>query len=106
MTAEDLRGRFAAALKTSGKTGAAVAREAGTTAETISRIKKGHTIHVRRPLLARIAKAVGTTSAYLLGEELRLSPQDEEELIRHRNWIDGKLPKIDAREEPNAILIV
>jgi SOS-response transcriptional repressor LexA len=101
----DLRSRFAAVLKASGKTGAAVAREAGTTPETISRIKKGHMTHVRPQLLARIAKAIGTTSAHLLGDELRLSPEDEEELLRHRSWIDGKLPKIDARDEPNAILI-
>jgi transcriptional regulator with XRE-family HTH domain len=105
MSAEDLGTRFAAALKASGKTGAAVAKEAGTTAETISRIKRGHLIHVRRDLLTRIATAVGTTSAYLLGDILQLSPEDEEELLRHRAWIDKKLPKIDARDEPNAILI-
>src|SRR5437016_6291761 len=105
MSAEDLATRFAAALKASGKTGVAVAREAGTTAEKISRIKRGHLIHVRRDLLTRIAAAVGTTAAYLLGDVLQLSPEDEEELLRHRKWIDKKLPKIEARDEPNAILV-
>jgi SOS-response transcriptional repressor LexA len=104
MNAEDLGPRFAKALKASGKTGVAVAKEAGTTAEMISRIKKGHVTDVKPSLLARIAKAIGTTSAYLLGHEPRLSPEDEEELLRHRNWIEGKLPRIEP--EPNAILIV
>lgn len=105
MRAADLGLRFIVASKASGKTRAQIAAEAGTTESTLSRIAQGHAVNMRRDLLARIAETIGTTVGYLHGDPMELSPEDREVLLQFRDWIDDKLPKIDAREEPNAILI-
>lgn len=105
MPAEDLGVRLTAAIKASGKSRAEIIAEAGTDKSTLSRIENGHAANVPLRLLARLADATGTTVGHLHGDQMVLSPDDREELLGFRNWIDGKLPKIDARGEPNAILI-
>lgn len=62
-------------------------------------------VNVGQRKLERLAKALGTTAAYLRSGTSPLSPSDHETLLHFRNWIDDKLPKINARDEPNAILI-
>ncbi len=105
MQDEDLGDRLRLAIKASGKSRAEIAEEAETTEETLSRIVNGRVVNVSRDLLERIASAAGTTAAYLLGGTSPLSPDDREVLLRFRDWIDDKLPKIDARAEPNAVLV-
>jgi phage repressor protein C with HTH and peptisase S24 domain len=107
MRAEDLGTiRLSAAIKASGKPRAQIIAETGINKSDLSKIENGHSVNLSRKRLALLAKATGTTVGYLHGDPMVLSPEDEEELLRHRDWIDGKLPKIDARGEPNAILIV
>ncbi|HSY51433.1 MAG TPA: S24 family peptidase [Thermoanaerobaculia bacterium] len=105
MRAEDLGIRVTAAIKASGKSRAEIIAETGINKSDLSKIENGHAVNLSRRRLALLAKATGTTVGYLHGDLMVLSPEDREELLRHRNWIDGKLPKIDARGEPNAILI-
>lgn len=104
MRAEDLGIRVTAAIKASGKSRSEIIAETGINKFDLSKIENGHAINLGRNRLARLAKATGTTVGYLHGDPMVVSPEDEEELLRHRNWIDGKLPKIEP--EPNAILIV
>jgi hypothetical protein len=56
-------------------------------------------------LFIRVAQAVGTTVGALLGDSIAISAEDETELLRFRGWIDEKLATIDARREPNAIIV-
>jgi len=95
--------RFEAALKASGRSRDEIAEEAGTTVQTLSRIVNGHQIP-QTVLLFRIARAARTTVGSLLGDPDALSNDDYVELQRFRDWIEDKLPKIDARSEPNAVL--
>src|ERR1700686_2612621 len=105
MRAEDLGIRVTAAIKASGKSRAEIIAETGINKFDLSKIENGHAVNLSRKRLALLAKATGTTVGYLHGDPMVLSPEDREELLRHRSWIDGKLPKIDARDEPNAVLI-
>ena len=73
---------------------------------SLSKIENRVEVNLTRERLARLAKATGTTVGYLHGDSMTFSPGDEEELLRHRTWIDEKLATIDARDEPNATLIV
>jgi phage repressor protein C with HTH and peptisase S24 domain len=95
--------RLTAAIKGSGKTRAEISDETGIDKSDLSRIENGVSVNLSRSRLALLAKATGTTVGYLHGDPMVLSPEDEKELLRHREWINGKLPKVDA--EPNAILI-
>jgi len=95
--------RLTAAIEGSGKTRAEISAETGIDKSDLSRIENGVSVNLRRSRLALLAKATGTTVGYLHGDSMVVSPEDEKELLRHRDWIDGKLPKIDA--EPNAILV-
>ncbi len=53
-----------------------------------------------------MAQATGTTLSYLHGETPgELTVEDYRALQRARDWIDGKLPKIDPRKAPSAMLI-
>ncbi|MEA2336588.1 MAG: hypothetical protein QOE82_595, partial [Thermoanaerobaculia bacterium] len=104
MAATELaRIRLTAAIEGSGKTRAEISDETGIDKSDLSRIENGISVNLSRSRLALLAKATGTTVGYLHGDPMVLSPEDEKELLRHREWIDGKLPKVDA--EPNAILI-
>jgi len=104
MAATELaRIRLTAAIEGSGKTRAEISDETGIDKADLSRIENGVSVNLSRSRLALLAKATGTTVGYLHGDPMVLSPEDEKELLRHREWIDGKLPKVDA--EPNAILI-
>ncbi len=103
MRAEDLGIRVTAAIKASGKSRAEIIKETGINKSDLSKIENGHAVNLSRKRLALLAKATGTTVGYLHGDPMVLSPEAEEELLRHRNWIDGILPKIEP--EPNAILI-
>jgi phage repressor protein C with HTH and peptisase S24 domain len=106
MRAEDLgRIRLTAAIAASGKTRAAIIAETGIDKSDLSKIENGHTVNLSRSRLALLAKATGTTVGYLHGDSMVVSPEDDEELRRHGNWIDEKRRTIDARAEPNAILI-
>jgi transcriptional regulator with XRE-family HTH domain len=95
--------RLTAAIEGSGKTRAEISDETGIDKSDLSRIENGVSVNLSRSRLALLAKATGTTVGYLHGDPMVLSPEDEKELLRHREWIDEKLPKVDA--EPNAILI-
>jgi transcriptional regulator with XRE-family HTH domain len=106
MRAEDLGARVTAAIEASGKTRAQISAEAKLHKSELSRIENGHAANISRKRLENLAEVLGTTAGFLLGDPMVLSPKDEEELLRHRSWIDDKLPKIDALNEPNAILIV
>ena len=106
MRAEDLGARVREAIEASGKPRSQIIAETGIPKSELSRIENGHAANVGRKRLALLAKVLGTTAGFLLGDPMVLSPGDRAELLRHRNWIDDKLPKIDARDEPNAILIV
>jgi len=106
MRAEDLGSRVREAIEASGKSRAQIIAETGINKSELSRIENGHAVNVGRKRLALLAKVLGTTAGFLLGDPMVLSPGDRAELLRHRNWIDDKLPKIDSRDEPNAILIV
>ena len=103
MQAENLEARVTEAIKASGKPRSQIIAETGINKSELSRIENGHAVNVGRKRLALLAKATGTTVGYLHGDPMVLSLEDEEELLRHRNWIDGKLPKIEPAS--NAILI-
>jgi SOS-response transcriptional repressor LexA len=94
-----------AAIKASGKTAAQVARDAGTSAENISRIVSGENDNPKYQLLLNIARATKTTLGALNGESIRLSDEDETTLSGFRDWIDQKLATIDALTEPNATVV-
>lgn len=100
-----LGGRVDAAIKACGKTSAQVAREAGTTAKNLSNIATGANANPGYELLVGIAKATGTTVGALAGESIQLSAEDDEALLRFRDWIETKLATIDARTEPNAHIL-
>jgi SOS-response transcriptional repressor LexA len=107
MRAEHLgRIRLTAAIAASGKTRAEIIAETGIDKSDLSKIESGLAVNLTRYRLALLAKATGTTVGYLHGDPMVVSPEDDEELLRHRNWIDEKRRTIDARAEPNAILIV
>jgi SOS-response transcriptional repressor LexA len=107
MRAEELgRIRLTAAIAASGKTRTEIIAETGIDKSDLSKIESGEAVNLTRYRLALLAKATGTTVGYLHGDPMALSPEDDEELLRHRNWIDEKRRTIDARAEPNAILIV
>jgi transcriptional regulator with XRE-family HTH domain len=107
MRAEDLgRIPLTAAIAASGKTRAEISAETGIHKTDLSKIESGLAVNLTRHRLALLAKATGTTVGYLHGDPMVLAPEDEQELLRHRNWIDEKRRTIDARDEPNAILIL
>lgn len=97
--------RLDAAITVADKTNREVAEEAGTSPELISRLTKGHHDNPELQSLIRIATAAKTTVGALLGESFAISAEDEQELLRFRGWINSKLPKIDARLEPNAVIL-
>ena len=105
MRAEALGARVTEAIQASGKPRSQIMAESGINKSELSRIENGHSVNIGRKRLALLAKVLGTTVGFLEGDPMVLSPGDREELLRHRAWIDEKLPKIDAREEPNAVLI-
>jgi SOS-response transcriptional repressor LexA len=107
MRAENLgRIRLTTAIAASGKTRAEIIAETGIDKSDLSKIESGQAVNLTRYRLALLAKATGTTVGYLHGDSMMVSPEDDKELLRHRNWIDEKRRTIDARDEPNAILIV
>lgn len=95
--------RLSGAIDASGKTRTQIASEAGISKETVTRLANGHENNPSKDVLVGLARATGTTVGYLLGETTDLSPEDARELLRIRNWADGKLPKQHA--EPNATVI-
>jgi phage repressor protein C with HTH and peptisase S24 domain len=97
--------RVDAAIRASGKTGAQVAREIGATKENISKIRSGENDNPHYQLLVKIAAATGTTVGALAGESIQISPSDRDTLLGFRDWIHGKLATIDARSEPNAVIV-
>ena len=97
--------RLDAAIRASGKTREEVAAEAQTTVQTISRITTGAHDNPELQLLIRLARASRTTVGALLGEPQAITPEDEKQLIRLRNWADERLATIDSRGEPNAVVI-
>jgi transcriptional regulator with XRE-family HTH domain len=99
--------RLTAAIEASGKTRARIAKEAGTSPETVGRIANGQQRNPGIDLLARIAEAAGTTASYLLGGGAdELTPYDHQELRRFRDWIDSKQPKIDSRNMASATIVL
>jgi SOS-response transcriptional repressor LexA len=105
MRTADLAERLTLAIEACGKTRTQVAKEAGTSKATVTRLANGSETNPSKDLLVRLARVTGTTVGYLLGETTELPPDDVNELRRFQNWIAGKLPKIDARAEPNAVII-
>ncbi len=105
MRAEHLGLRVTQAINASGKTRAQIIAESGIDKSSLSRIEKGHIVNLGRDRMTRLAKALGTTVGYLHGDPMVLSPEDRDELLRHQRWIYDKLRTIDARDEPNAVLI-
>ncbi|HEX2061117.1 MAG TPA: LexA family transcriptional regulator [Thermoanaerobaculia bacterium] len=97
--------RLEAAIKASGRKAAAVAREAGTTPENLSRIISGENSNPGYALVVNLARAARTTMGALNGESIEISREDLQALTQVRNWIDGKLATIDARTEPNAEIL-
>src|SRR5437899_3029300 len=101
-----LAARYIAAEKASGKSRAAIAAEARTRKETLSRLSHAKEPNPGADLLIRIAATLETTVSYLLGESIdELTPDDRHELLCHREWINGKLPKIDRRAVTSASLL-
>ena len=97
--------RVDAAIKASGMTADEIAAAAGTTSKYISNLRTGKNNNPQLVLLIRVARAMGTTVGALLGESIKLSAEDEQELLEFRGWIDEKLATIDALQEPNAVQI-
>jgi transcriptional regulator with XRE-family HTH domain len=92
-----------AALAASPKSRAEIAAEAKTTKENLSRIVTGKA-NPRHKLLVSIARAAGTTVAFLVaGAEHAFSPADHDEMDRHAKWLAKKQRDLDA--PPNAQLI-
>lgn len=97
--------RFKAAVKASGKTQVQIALEAGIDKATVNRLSQGVSTNSSSDTIVRLARVLQTQVGYLYGETPQLSKEDEAELLQFRGWIDDKLATIDAREEPNAILL-
>lgn len=97
--------RLDAAIKASGKTAEEIARALKIARDTVSRIRTGKEDNPKLQVLIGISREAKTTVGTLLGESFALSPEDENELLRFRGWIDEKLATIDARQEPNAIIL-
>jgi transcriptional regulator with XRE-family HTH domain len=100
-----LAARLTAAIKASGKTLKEIGAEAGVNPEHVGRLARGEQDNPGIQVLSAIATAVNTTLGELLGLSFATSTEDERELLRFRGWIDSKLPKIDARQEPNATIV-
>lgn len=97
--------RLDAAIRASGTTGEAIARALGITSDTVSRIRTGKEVNPTLQVLVGLARETRTTVGALLGETIDFSAEDKKELLRFRGWIDEKLATIDARQEPNAIIV-
>jgi SOS-response transcriptional repressor LexA len=97
--------RLKAAVQASGKSQAAIAEEVDVSEKWLSNLATGKETNPQSDLVVRLAAAVGKPVSYLYGETPPLSSDDEAELLRFRDWIDDKLATIDARKEPNAILL-
>ncbi len=97
--------RVDAAITASGKTPDQIAAEAGTNRTYISRLRTGANDNPELLLLMRVARAMGTTVGALLGDSIKISAEDERELLQFRGWIDEKLATIDALREPNAVML-
>ena len=97
--------RLDAAIKASGKTADQIAQALGISRDTVSRIRTGAEDNPKLQVLIGIAREAKTTVGALLGESIDISAEDEQELLRFRDWIDGKLTTIDARQEPNAVIV-
>ncbi|HYI07501.1 MAG TPA: S24 family peptidase [Thermoanaerobaculia bacterium] len=97
--------RVDGAIKASGRTADEIARVLGVAPDTISRIRTGKEDNPKLQLLISLAREVNTTVGALLGESSAISAEDEQELLRFRGWIDSKLMTVDARQEPNAIIV-
>jgi transcriptional regulator with XRE-family HTH domain len=97
--------RLDAAIKASGKTADQIAQAAGVSRDTVSRIRTGAEDNPTLQVLMGIAREANTSVGALLGESIDISAEDEQELLRFRDWIDGKLTTIDARQEPNAVIV-
>jgi SOS-response transcriptional repressor LexA len=93
------------AIRASGKTADEIARALNIAPDTISRIRTGKEMNPTLQVLVGIARETKTTGAALLGESIDLSPDDEQQLLRFRDWIDEKLATVDARQEPNAVIL-
>lgn len=97
--------RVKAAIDASGKSRKHIWEEAGTDKSSLSRIESGANPNPGSQLLLRIAQAAGVPVGSLYGDTVRFSATDEEALLHFRGWIDEKLATIDARKEPNAIVL-
>jgi transcriptional regulator with XRE-family HTH domain len=97
--------RFDAAIRATGKTGEEIARLAGAHKDTVSNLRTGKQDNPELQTLIRIVRVLGTTVGALLGESIRISDEDANELLRFRGWIDEKLATKDARLEPNATIV-
>src|SRR5262249_31054329 len=82
------RHRLDAAIKASKKAQVEVAEEVGTSKEWINRLVTGAETNPSSDVVVRLAAAVGTQVSYLYGESPRLSPDDENQLLQFRDWID------------------
>jgi transcriptional regulator with XRE-family HTH domain len=95
----DLTRRIHEAIVASGKTRLAIAMEADTTMETLSRITTGRIVNPSVQVVARIAHACGTTVGALLGETpIELTAEDLAAMRRMRDWIDRKLAERAGQE--------
>lgn len=102
----ELKDGVDAAIRTSGKTANQIAEILDVDPNTISRVRTGEVVNPGVQLLIGIARETDTTVGALLGEgSLAISPEDERELQRFRDWIDSKLATIDTLGEPNAEII-
>lgn len=102
----ELKDTVDAAIRASGKTAGEIAKNLGVDPNTISRIRTGDVVNPGVQLVKGIAKETGTTVGALVDDEsFAVSPDDERELLRFRDWIDSKLTTIDALSEPNAEII-
>lgn len=97
--------RVDAAIRASGKSGDEIAQALGLSPETIRRIRKGREDNPKVQVLLGIAEQTGTTAAALLANPLAIAPDDEQELLHLRAWIDRKLAMIDALAQPNAEIV-
>lgn len=97
--------RLEAAIRASGKPRKVVAKDAGIAPETLSRLISGENANPTYDVLVRVARAANTTVGALNGESIQLSAEDDTVLTHLRSWIDEKLATIDARNEPNALII-
>jgi transcriptional regulator with XRE-family HTH domain len=93
------RERLLEAVRASGRTQSTIARDAGVTRATLSRILNGHHRAPGMVTIARIAYAAGTSVGWVLGEEgFDFSPRQVTELEAAIWFLQDTIERMDSAE--------